>query len=276
MKKIETITITKQLSYVLMFQAVILFFIGGAIFSSATGTNDFESAGYAGIIAFFATIVVHEMLHGVGFLMAGARPRFGVGIIGIMPIAYASSDSKVKVPGMLFTAYLPFVLLSVIFIAVARIFPQYQALVMIGFIGNFAGAVGDLWIASKLWKYLPYKDVLVHDIKNGIEIFSDNKQAAIKGAKATKKALRTGTFAKNWAVCFLVIMIIQLFMPALLSALDFEGNFRFGFENFYFFEMTLDQQGTRSASISLVAPLILSFVISAIVKLTSRKGKINR
>jgi hypothetical protein len=32
----------------------------------------------------------------------------------------------------------------------AQLFPEYQALAMIGFLGNFAGSVGDLWISEKL------------------------------------------------------------------------------------------------------------------------------
>ncbi|MDQ5913960.1 MAG: hypothetical protein QG623_579, partial [Patescibacteria group bacterium] len=184
MKKIDSITITKQRSYALILQAMLLFLLGGAIFSGVTNTNDFMSAGFSGIIVYILTIVVHELLHGLGFMLSGVRPKYGVAMAGVVPVAYATSEEKVSVPGMLMTAYLPFVALSVIFLIFARAYPQYQALAMIGFIANFTGAVGDLWIASKLWKYLPFGDVLVMDTKAGLKIYSDSPDAAARGAKA--------------------------------------------------------------------------------------------
>ncbi len=109
MKKVETISINKQQSYIRTLQSIILLFIGGAIFSAATGSNDLEQVGLWGIVAYIAAIIIHELLHGVGFLLAGARQKFGVGVAGFLPIAYATSNSKVRVLNMLLVGYLPLV-----------------------------------------------------------------------------------------------------------------------------------------------------------------------
>lgn len=272
MNKIETIGINKQQSYVLALQAIILFFVGGAIFSSTTGNNEFSSAGFGGLVVYFGTIVVHELFHGFGFLIAGARPKFGVGFAGVVPVAYATSDTKIRLPAMLFTAYLPFVFLSVIFLMIARLFPQYQALAMIGFISNFSGAVGDLWIASKLWKYLQFKDVQVLDRKDGVEVYSDSKKALAVGERSTKKTEEKGTFGKLWAISSIVIIAVQLLMPALMTLLGFEGNFRLGFKSFFFFEMTANPDGsTTAATFNLLVPLLLGLIFASLVNLVEKK-----
>ncbi|MFZ1522494.1 MAG: DUF3267 domain-containing protein [Candidatus Saccharimonadales bacterium] len=272
MKKVETIGISKQQSYVLTLQAIILLFIGGAIFSSSTGTNDFRSVGYVGIFAYLGTIIIHELLHGIGFMLSGARPKFGVGIAGVVPVAYATSDTKIRVPGMLFTAYLPFVVLSAFFLALARVFPQYQALAMIGFLGNFTGAVGDLWIAGKLWKYLRFNDTQVLDRKAGLEVFSDSKLALALGTKSTKKSQQNGTFGKRWAISSLAIIVVQLFMPVLVTLLGFEGNFRLGFKSFFFFEMTVNEGGSAAgATFNFLVPLLLGLIFAMVAKIIEKK-----
>ena len=271
MKKIETIAVTKQQSYVITLQAIVMLFIGGAIFSTATSSNDLTTVGYGGIIVYVATIIVHELLHGITFRISGARPRFGVGIVGFIPIAYATSNSKVKVPNMLLVAYTPFVVLSVFFVCLARVSPQYQSLAMIGFLGNFTGAVGDLWIASKLWKYLPFKDALVLDKKSGIEVYSDNKAAITKGIKATKKAGTKSNFGKNWAISTLSIMFGQLLLPIFMTILGFNGNYRVGFGEFYLLDM-VNKQGTEiSATFNFLPALVIGLLLACVIKLSTNK-----
>jgi hypothetical protein len=228
--------------------------------------------GCWGIVAYVAAIIIHELLHGVGFMIAGARPKFGVGIAGFLPIAYATSNNKVRVPNMLLVGYLPLFVLSLICVAVARVFPEYQTYALIGFIGNFSGAVGDIWITSKLWKYLPYKDALVYDSKSGCDVYSNNPGAATKGMKAAKKAKDSGAFGKNWAVSSLVIMIVQLFSPSLLPLLGFNRSLTLGFGEFYFFKTEIAANGDPQAvTFNLLAPLLIGLVLALVIKATVSK-----
>ncbi len=248
-----------------------MLFIGGAIFSTSTSSNDLTTVGYGGIIVYVATIIVHELLHGVTFRLSGARPRFGVGTVGFIPIAYATSDTKVKVPNMLLVAYTPFVVLSVFFVCIARIAPQYQSLAMICFLGNFTGAVGDLWIASKLWKYLPFKDAVVLDKKSGIEVYSDNKAAMAKGIKATKKSETKSNFGKNWAISSLSIMFGQLLLPVFMTILGFNGNYRVGFGELYLLDM-VNKQGTEiSATFNFLPALVIGLLLALTLSFTRMK-----
>lgn len=271
MKKVEIIAVTKQQSYVITLQAIVMLFIGGAIFSTATSSNDLTTVGYGGIIVYVATIIVHELLHGIAFRISGAHPRFGVGIVGFIPIAYATSNSKVKVPNMLIVAYTPFIALSVFFVFLARIAPQFQSLAMIGFLGNFTGAVGDLWIASKLWKYLPFKGTLVLDKKSGIEVFSDNQAATAKGIKATKDAGTKSNFGKNWAISSLSIMFGQLLLPIFMTILGFNGNYRVGVGEFYLLDMVNKQSTEISATFNFLPALVIGLLLACAIKLSSGK-----
>ena len=178
MKRIETISLTTQKSFELTILMILLLFIGGAIFTGLTGkTGPIDITSVSALVVYVITLVTHELLHGLGFLLGGAKPVFGVGFIGILPFAYATSATRVPLRMMLFTAYLPFVVLSVLFVVLGLIYPAHQDIFMVGFLGNFTGAIGDLWIAQKLWKYLKFNDVMILDTKSGTEIYSNNETA---------------------------------------------------------------------------------------------------
>jgi hypothetical protein len=267
MNKIETITIDKQVSYVLTLQSIFLFFIGGAIFSGVTGANDLNINGWVAIGAYVGTIILHELMHGVGFIIAGAKPRFGVGIAGVMPIAYATSDKPIKIHQMLLVAYLPFVTLSVFFVLLAVVRPQYQGIALIGFLGNFTGAVGDLWISSKLWKYIKIKNLQVKDTKSGIEIYSSDKKAVQIAARSKNKEISRLNFGKEWAIASLILFGVQILTPVLLSVVGFNKSIKLGFGELYLFETTTKSSGeTIAVSFNLFAPVVIGLLFIIILR----------
>ena len=263
MKKISTIAIDKQISYVLTLQMIFLFFIGGAIFSQITKVNDIDVNGWVAALTYVGTIVFHELLHGVGFMVAGAKPKFGVGIAGIMPIAYATSSKKLTIPSMLIVAYLPFIALSSFFISLALLRPEYQQIALIGFLGNFTGAVGDLWIASKLYKYLKFPDVLLKDTKSGIEVYSSNQQAQELAKHSLSSDTRRLKFGKQWAITSLWLFGLQILLPVILPLIGFNKSIKFGFGEFYLFEIVNASDGTPSgATFNLAAPIIIGLTFT--------------
>lgn len=267
MNKIETISIDKQVSYVLTLQMIFLFIIGGAIFSGVTGVNDLSTNSWIVIGAYIGTIILHELLHGVGFIIADAKPRFGVGIAGAMPIAYATSDKPIKIHQMLLVAYLPFVTLSVFFVLLAVVRPQYQDIALIGFLGNFTGAVGDLWISSKLWKYIKIKDLLVKDTKSGIEIYSSDKKAIQIASRSKNKEISRLIFGKQWAIASLIMFGVQILTPIILSIVGFKENIKLGFGELYLFETTTSIAGeTATVSFNLFAPVVIGLLFIIILR----------
>lgn len=268
MKKINTITIDKQMSYVLSLQMIFLFFIGGAIFSQITSVNDINVNGWVAALTYVGTIVLHELLHGIGFIIAGAKPKFGVGIAGIMPIAYATSSKKLSIPSMLIVAYLPFIALSLFFISLALIRPEYQQIALIGFLGNFTGAVGDLWIASKLYKYLKFSDVLLKDTQSGIEVYSSDKHAQDLAKRAFSSDTRERKFGKQWAIASLWVFGFQILLPVILPLIGFNDSIKFGFGEFYLFEIVNTSNGNPSgATFNLAAPIIIGLTFTLLLNM---------
>ena len=267
MKKIQTIAIDNQVSYVLTLQVLLFFFIGGAVFTGITGTNDLNVNGWLAIGTYIVTIVLHEILHGIGFMIAKAKPRFGVGLAGVMPIAYATADKRISVRSMLMVAYLPLIVLSVFFILLAVIYPEYQQIALIGFLGNFTGAVGDAWMASKLWKYINIKDVLVRDTKAGIEIYSTNKIALAIASRSKEKEVRRLQFGKQWAIASIAILGVQILTPIILVIVGFKGNFKLGYGEFYLFETTVGDGGaTAGATFNLLAPILMGLLFTFMLR----------
>ncbi len=236
MAKVESITIGKQQSYLLLILTFPLLILGSSVFRSTTGSNVGLLNPWQFVAILVVTVIAHEFLHGVGFRLAGAKPKYGVGNSGIMPYAYATADAKVSIPGMLVAAYAPFVILSVFFIAIAKIFPEYQVYASAGFLFNFVGAVGDLWLSSKLWKYLPNRDAVALDTKDGIYIYGTSKSAVAKGKRATKRQAKS-QFTNRWIATTSAIIAFQLATPIVMTLLGFEGDFIMGTKDFNLFEL---------------------------------------
>jgi hypothetical protein len=218
---------------------------------------------------------LHEMLHGVGFMLGGARPTFGVGMAGFMPVAYATSEDKLPLKKMLITAYLPFVVLSVLFIVCAVVLPQYNGIIAVCFLGNFTGAIGDIWIASKLWKYFKISDVLVNDTKIGIEIYSSSETAATLGRRSAEMVAKPNSFAKIWMISAAIIFAIQIIVPMMISWSDFKGDFRLGIEGLSLIDVR-QAGGNIGFELNFLTPILIGLAVSCLYygfKQTQQKQK---
>ncbi|NCU31084.1 DUF3267 domain-containing protein [Candidatus Saccharibacteria bacterium] len=270
MKKTETISLTTQLSFELTVAAVFLLFIGGAIFDFAVGgTGEIATNLVLAPVVYVSTIIAHELLHGFGFLIGGAKPSFGVGIVGIIPFAYATSYQKLPLKAMLITAYLPFIVLSIVFVYLGVVFPQYQDLLLVGFLANFSGAVGDLWIAAKLWKYLRYKDVMVQDTKSGTEVYSSNKNAHTLGKKSQSRSRKPSSWGKTISVSIGIVLAIQLFVPMILIITGFTGNFQLGLDSLYLFKVDASSNAA-GAQLNLLAGVVAGTISGVFFSLISQ------
>ena len=176
MKKIDVITLSTKTTALLGFISIFMVFGGAALFYLFVGPSSNYPLGIIGVmVVFFLTGVLHEIVHGIGYWISGAKPNFGAGFTNLMPYFYTSTKQKIPLKPMLITAYLPFFILSILFVLFGLAFPEYRQIAVIGFLSNFTGSVGDLWIASKLWKYQGRNNVLISDQKFGVEVYVSNK-----------------------------------------------------------------------------------------------------
>ena len=164
--------------------------VGENVFISVVGKDPEYTVGPNGmLLTVFAVLIVHELLHAVGYLLAKRRPSFGVGMLGVLPVVYTTSkdNKKMTLRQMLVTGYLPFVALSILLIIHGIIFPEHRQITSFAFIINFAASAADLFMASKFWKYLRFKNVMVLDTKSGSDIYSSDKEAIELSRTSTKK-----------------------------------------------------------------------------------------
>jgi Putative zincin peptidase len=95
-----------------------------------------------------AVLLVHEALHGVGFLIFGGRPKFGAGIKGGAPYLFATCPGRRFSWGrFLVIGALPLVVIDLAALALAGYSPLVVP-AMLAFAFNTAGAVGDLWMIA--------------------------------------------------------------------------------------------------------------------------------
>jgi hypothetical protein len=117
----------------------------------------------ANIAAYIAVLPIHEAVHAVVILALGGRPIFGLRL----PLA-----AYTTAPGQLFArggyqvvALAPLVALTAAGVMLTWLAPNLGALLLFGFAGNVAGAVGDLEAAAQL-RTLP-KSALIEDTATG-------------------------------------------------------------------------------------------------------------
>lgn len=115
------------------------------------------------IIAYIVILPLHELIHGLVFLLWGGRPYFGTRL----PLAlYCGAKQQLfRRNQYLVVGLAPLVVITVAALIVTVIVPGLASYVLLGTVGNFSGAAGDVWVAARLWRQPP--TVLVEDTETG-------------------------------------------------------------------------------------------------------------
>jgi len=123
----------------------------------------------AGLAAFPATIVLHELLHGLAMRIFGARPEYGVLPAHLMFYATARGYAFRR-NACLVVEMAPLVLLSVL--AVLGLFilqgTIWVPLLTVCAALNASGAAADLWMISKILRYATTSYIV--DEKDGFRV----------------------------------------------------------------------------------------------------------
>jgi Putative zincin peptidase len=174
----------------------------------------------AGVLVFVATIVLHEWTHGASMRLFGARPSYGLALVGhILPAAYAAAPGyRFTLRQMIVVALAPFVLLSAATLTLAMIVPSSRFYAFLAFTANFTGAVGDLWMAAVIWRFHRCRDVVVVDQMSGLTIESTDPAAAVVAAGMQSRGhrmtrLAAGSLAAMILIVWTGLPIAEYFAP---------------------------------------------------------------
>ena len=176
-----------------------------------------------GLVTYVATLLVHEGIHGLFFWIFGGRPRYGVGMITwFLPYAYATSPlDRFTLLQMSVISLAPFFWISALSLLSMSIWPAVSTYAGIAFVGNFSGAVGDLWLVRQIWRFHGCRDVRFVDEKDALAVYSSAPaaQAGAAAFAASQSGTRVFRFVLRWIAASAVILISAHSMIVILDVL---------------------------------------------------------
>ena len=135
--------------------ALIFFYI--VRFWIENGYSPSESSGslnplqvLAAMIVVFIMMVVHEGIHGMTFKLFGYKVKYGV----IMPFAaYAMADKQfIRRRDYFIVGMAPLFVINIVSLLIFFLrIPLLSDIAYVAIVFNTAGAVGDIWLASKIF-----------------------------------------------------------------------------------------------------------------------------
>lgn len=115
------------------------------------------------ILAYIVILPVHELIHGLAFLLWGGKPYFGTRL----PLAlYCGAKGQLfRRNQYLVVGLAPLVVITIAALIVSAIVPGLASYALFGTVGNFSGAAGDVMVAARLLRQPPA--ILVEDTEAG-------------------------------------------------------------------------------------------------------------
>lgn len=220
------------------------------------------------VLVYFGTVVAHEFVHGLFFRIFGGRPRYGAGAKYFLPYFYATSPGDAfSIRQMIVIGLAPLLTLSALSLLGALLVPALVGYFAVVFIGNAAGAVGDLWMTSRLIDFAKVKDATVVDLVDGMAVHSQEAEAGAIAEKLSARDGRPAGFAAHWLIATLVVFaagaiampIVPFFTdsiligPAQLPLMAFEKS-----------------SERMSWTLNLASPLVAGFIFALVARLFAR------
>ena len=224
-KELGKLEITKEVVYTLNGMGLLAFFAFGFFFTSLytlftrnIGFNFTSGTILISVALFIGTFVLHELIHGVFMSKYGGKPSCGAGIAHyILPYFYATTKTIFTRNQFIVIAIAPLVVISLVVIGIMAAFSSISHWMIIPFVINGSGAVGDLWVTRNILR-CP-KHVLVEDRKNGVIIHG----------KETDKPMDMSTtgFGSGFCKVFMLSIVATGFLmtiaPMILHTLGVES-----------------------------------------------------
>lgn len=275
-KEIGKLEMTKEVVYTLNGMGLLALFAFGFLFTSLytlfTGKIDLNYTSgtiLSSVALVIGTFVLHELIHGAFMSKYGGKPSYGAGIAHyILPYFYATTKTVFTRNQFIVIAIAPLVVISLVSIGIMAAFPSIAHWMLIPFILNGSGAVGDMWVIRNVLR-CP-KHVFLEDQKSGLIIY---------GKKTDKHMFISTTgfgsgFGKVVMLCIVAMGFLMIIAP---MALDISGveSFVIGPANSFFtiFEYQSIGEGfeLRIFPMSILAISVIAGLVYAIIK-TGKPG----
>jgi putative zincin peptidase len=275
-KELGKLEMTKEVVYTLNGMGLLAFFAFGffftslyALFTGNIGFNYTSGTILISVALFIGTFVLHELIHGVFMSKYGGKPSYGAGIAHyVLPYFYATTKTIFTRNQFIVIAIAPLVVISLVVIGIMAAFPSIAHWMIIPFVINGSGAVGDLWVTRNILR-CP-KHVLVEDRKTGLIIYGTETDKPMN--------ISTTGFGSGFCKVFMLSIVATGFLmsisPIILAILGVES-FTIGSTNsiFTIFEYQSLGEGfvINFFPISLLAISVIAGLVYAIIK-TGKPG----
>jgi hypothetical protein len=130
------------------------------------------------ILAYLVVLPLHEGIHSLAFAFWGGKPYFGTRL----PFAlYCGAKNQLfRRNQYLVVGLAPLVVITLAGIVFTLLYPGLAAYSLLGTVGNFSGAAGDVWVAQRILRQPAH--VLVEDTEAGYRAWEISPQGEDKQA----------------------------------------------------------------------------------------------
>ena len=162
--------------------SLVMFVIGGVFFAllniAAYYAQTHRTMGQVGgwgillwvvlnIIAYLVILPLHEGIHGLAFAFWGGKPYYGTKL----PFAlYCGAKNQLfRRNQYLVVGLAPLLVITLAAIVFTLLYPGLAVYTLLGSVGNFSGAAGDVWVAQRILRQPAH--VLVEDTEAGYRVW---------------------------------------------------------------------------------------------------------
>src|SRR2546421_8749642 len=119
------------------------------------------------ILSYVLVLFLHEGIHALAFIFWGGKPYFGAKL----PVALfcGAKNQLFRRDQYLVVGLAPLVVITVVAVIFTLFYPALASYALLGSIGNFSGAAGDVWGTTKLLRQP--RNVLVEDTDAGYRVW---------------------------------------------------------------------------------------------------------
>jgi len=119
------------------------------------------------ILSYIVVLFLHEGIHALAFIFWGGKPYFGAKL----PVALfcGAKNQLFRRNQYLVVGLAPLVVITVVAVVFTLFYPALASYTLLGSIGNFSGAAGDVWGVMKILRQP--RNVLVEDTDTGYRVW---------------------------------------------------------------------------------------------------------